>query len=197
MGCLRGASFAVIINGAPSRFFKASLGLRQGCLLSPFLFLIVTETLSRLLKEAITEGCLRGLKVTSSQTVSHLLFVDDVWVSIFGSLRDVSSLSKELDLFCKATCMKINLDNSCLLTSFFSKAGVTSFLCILPVQNKYLDKGVKYLGFNLKPKKYKKYDWVWLVRKVESRIDSWVHKTLSWGGRLVLLTSVLEGIPVY
>jgi hypothetical protein len=135
--------------------------------------------------------------VTASQMVSHLLFIDDVWVNIFGSLRDVSSLSKALDLFCKATGMKINLDKSCLLTSFCSEAEVTSFLHILPIQHKSLDEGVKYLGFNLNPDKYKKSDWAWLVRKVESRIDSWVHRTLSRGGRLVLLKSVLEGIPVY
>jgi hypothetical protein len=69
--------------------------------------------------------------VTTSETVCHLLFIDDVWVSIYGSLRDVSSLSKTLDLFCKATCMKINLENSCLLTSLCSGAEVTSFLHIL------------------------------------------------------------------
>jgi hypothetical protein len=42
-----------------------------------------------------------------------------------------------------------------------------------------LDEGVKYLGFNLKPDKYKKSDWAWLIQKVESRIDSWVFRTLS------------------
>jgi hypothetical protein len=57
-----------------------------------------------------------------------------------------------------------------------------------------MDEGVKYLGFHLNPNKYKKSDWAWLIRKVESRIDSWVFRTLSRGGRLVLLKSVLEGI---
>jgi hypothetical protein len=36
MGCLQSVSFVVLINGSPSRFFKASRGLRQGCPLSPF-----------------------------------------------------------------------------------------------------------------------------------------------------------------
>lgn len=63
--------------------------------------------------------------MSASQMVSHVLFVDDVWVNIFGSLRDVSSLSKALDLFCKAISMKINLDKFCLLTSFCSEAKIT------------------------------------------------------------------------
>jgi hypothetical protein len=66
MGSLNSASFAVLMNDAPSRFFRASRGLHQGCPLSPFMFLIIAETLSRLLKEARNEGRLRGLKVTET-----------------------------------------------------------------------------------------------------------------------------------
>jgi hypothetical protein len=124
--------------------------------------------------------------------ISHLLFIDDIWVSIYGSLRDMSSLKKTLDLFCKATGMKINLEKSCLLTSLCSGAKVTSFLRLLPVQYKSLEEGVKYLGFHLKPDKYKKSDWAWLIRKVEVRIDSWVFRTLV-PRRQTSLTKVCSG----
>jgi hypothetical protein len=158
MGFLSNTSFAVLINEFPSCFFKASRGLHQGFPLSPFMFLIVAKTLRKLLKKAKTEGRLRGLKVSASQMVSDLFFIDDIWVNIFGSLSDVSSLSKALDLLCKETSMKINLDKSCLLTNFFSEIETTSFLHILLVQHKSLDQGVKYLGFDLKIDKYKKSD---------------------------------------
>jgi hypothetical protein len=90
--------------------------------------------------------------------VSHILSIDDIWYSVYGSLRDVSSLKKNLDLYCKATDMWINLENSCLLTNHCSRAEVTSFLCILHVQYKLMDEGVKYLGFHLNLDKYKKTD---------------------------------------
>jgi hypothetical protein len=52
MGRLNLVFFSVLINGSPFGFFTASRGLRQGCSLFPFLFLLVVEGLSILIKEA-------------------------------------------------------------------------------------------------------------------------------------------------
>jgi hypothetical protein len=57
--------------------------------------------------------------------------------------------------------------------------------------------GMKYLGFHLKPNNYKKVDWLWLIEKLEKRLNIWSHKWLSKVGRLVLVKFVLEAIPVY
>jgi hypothetical protein len=56
---------------------------------------------------------------------------------------------------------------------------------------------LKYLGFVLKPNDYRKEDWIWLLKKLEKRLLSWSHRWLSRAGRLVLVKSVLEAIPVY
>ena len=52
MGCVSSATFAVLINGTPSNFFPASRGIRQGCPLSPLLFILVIEGLSLLIFDA-------------------------------------------------------------------------------------------------------------------------------------------------
>jgi len=98
MGCLQIASFVILINGAPSYFFKASRGLRQGCLLSPFLFLIITKALSRLLKEARQQGALKGVNVPDREEVTHLQFVDDIFYSVKGTFHDARALKDSLDL---------------------------------------------------------------------------------------------------
>jgi len=41
------ASFAVLINVGPSSFFEDSRGRREGCPVSPFLFIILVESLGR------------------------------------------------------------------------------------------------------------------------------------------------------
>ena len=56
LGCLTSATFAVLINGTPSKFFSATRGIRQGCPLSPLLFILVIEGLSLLISDARNHG---------------------------------------------------------------------------------------------------------------------------------------------
>ena len=44
---------------------------------------------------------------------------------------------------------------------------------------------------------YKKEDWNWMLAKLEVRINNWCNRWLSRAGRLVLIKSVFEAIPVY
>ena len=59
--CIGTVSFSVLINGTSSGFFKSSRGLRQGDPLSPYLFMIVMEAFSCLLKRAKEEGGFVGV----------------------------------------------------------------------------------------------------------------------------------------
>ena len=63
MSCITTMSFSILINGVASSFIHAERGLRKGCPLSPLLFLLVAEGLSRLLKKAHREGQLLGIAV--------------------------------------------------------------------------------------------------------------------------------------
>eukprot|EP00253_Pinus_taeda_P012118 PITA_12118 len=56
MACITSPSFSILINGSASPFFHSKRGLRQGCPLSPLLFLLVMEGLSRLMDSAKNSG---------------------------------------------------------------------------------------------------------------------------------------------
>ena len=79
--CVTSVCFSVLVNGSPEGFFGSSCGLRQGDPLSPLLFLLIMEVLSRLLKKSEECNLIRGFQVGSVNSVglriSHLLFADD------------------------------------------------------------------------------------------------------------------------
>ena len=47
--CISTAQFSLILNGQPSELFQSTRGVRQGDLMSPLLFVIRMEYLSRIL----------------------------------------------------------------------------------------------------------------------------------------------------
>ena len=77
-GCLSTVSFAVLVNGNAKGWVKASRGLRQGDPLSPFLFTLVADVLSKMLLREEERNSLEGFRVGRNKTkVSHLQFADD------------------------------------------------------------------------------------------------------------------------
>ena len=67
-----------LVNGRPAYFFQATRGLRQGCPLSPFLYILMAEVLSRKLSAEMVVGSLPGIKIARGvDPLNHALFADD------------------------------------------------------------------------------------------------------------------------
>lgn len=60
MDCITTSSFSVIINGVPKGMITPQKGLRQGCPLSSYLFIICAQALSNLLMQAERKNKYRG-----------------------------------------------------------------------------------------------------------------------------------------
>ncbi len=58
--CIFTVRFSIMVNGSPSGFFKSSRGIHQGDPLSPLLFLLIMEVLSRMLCRTEEAGLIRG-----------------------------------------------------------------------------------------------------------------------------------------
>lgn len=92
MCCITSASFSVLINGSASYFFHVEQGLRQGCPLSPLLFMIIMEGLSRVIASTKHDEHFQGLKITNQCILTHLLFIDDVLIFLDGGIRELLPL---------------------------------------------------------------------------------------------------------
>lgn len=77
-GCLQSSFTSVLVNGSPTKKFYAQKGLRQGDL-TWFLFLVVAEGLSGMLREAKAKGLYPGVGIRGGDLKVLLLqFVDDI-----------------------------------------------------------------------------------------------------------------------
>ena len=72
------ATYSILINGEPNGFITPTRGIRQGDLLSLYLFLLCAEGLSSLIRKAANINRLEGIySCQGGVRISRLLFADD------------------------------------------------------------------------------------------------------------------------
>jgi hypothetical protein len=83
--------FSILVNGTPYGFFNSTHGLRQGDPLSPLLFVVVMEALSRMLIAAMDQGNLIGFSMGprdfDALVVNHLLFANGTLIFLWCTSR--------------------------------------------------------------------------------------------------------------
>lgn len=57
--CITTPSFSIAVNGELAGFFPGKKGLRQGDSISPYIFIMVMEVLSKLLERSVEQGLIR------------------------------------------------------------------------------------------------------------------------------------------
>ena len=63
MLCVKLVIYLVLVNGEPCGMIHPTRGIRQGDPLSPFIFLLCTEGLNRLIKQADLNGDIHGFSL--------------------------------------------------------------------------------------------------------------------------------------
>ncbi|XP_057982366.1 uncharacterized protein LOC131167587 [Malania oleifera] len=137
--CITTTSYSLSINGGYYGFFKGRKGLRQGDPLSPLLFVIGMEYLSRLLVGLEQDRLFRFHPRCEHLKISHLAFSDDLVMFSRGDSNSVQALMKCLDAFSKcsglhANNMKSNILHAGIKAVELEQIRISDLLCGWPFQ---------------------------------------------------------------
>ena len=120
MKCISTVSYSILVNGEPKGEITLSRRIRQGDPLSPYLFLLSSEGLNRLIQGAVREDKIRGFSLCrNGPRISHLFFADDTLLFCRAKMGYHLELQDILYLYEQASGQQVNRGK---MTIFFSKA---------------------------------------------------------------------------
>ncbi|XP_073363229.1 uncharacterized protein [Aegilops tauschii subsp. strangulata] len=196
MPCVTSVRYTVKFNGTLLDSFAPSRGLRQGDPLSSFLFLLVADGLSALLKDGERNGDYTPLKICRrAPGVSHLLFADDTLLFFKAKEEQARKVQEVLNTYEKATGQCINpakcsalFGNSCAIED---QEKVRDVLHIETVTFEE-----KYLGLPTPEGCMSKEKFQNLQSRLLKRIIAW-GDTLSLAGKEIMIKAIAQAIPTY
>lgn len=194
MACVRAAEFTLVLNGRGDGFFRPKCGLRQGCALSPYLFIIGMDLLSWGFQFLVQSQQIKGVRVApSAQPLTNCIYADDLLVFGSATPEESTCIMNLLGIFEEVSGQRVGPDKSFL---WFSAATPIeqreAIAAILNVNGS--DPSPKYLGA---PVYTGTSSHDFLIQRFSSRLSAWKSKTLSQAGRLVLIKATLASLPVY
>ena len=193
--CITTPFFSVSVNGELAGFFASKRGLRQGDPLSPLLFILAMEALSRSLSVAGRNQDFQFHPKCKEFNLTHLAFADDVFLFAGGTKSSVQVLMDELNRFEEFSGLQVNKQKSAIFIAGVNDEVKSELLITTGFKLGSLP--MKYLGVPLISTRLSHVDCQPLMDKILTRIQSWTSRALSYAGRLQLIDSVLYSIHQY
>lgn len=188
-GCIFSSSIFVLINGITTKDFKVDKGLLQGDPLSHFLFVLVMEVLTALVRKAKEVGEFRGFRVNEEEEIHMLQFADDTIIISERDTANIWSMKAIFRGFELMSGLRINFNNR--VGDWFLEATSTFLSCRVG------SFPFKFLGVKVGENPKNTSMWKDLISFLRRRLAVWRGNNLNRAGRVVLINSVLNVIPIY
>ncbi|GKC03687.1 reverse transcriptase domain, reverse transcriptase zinc-binding domain protein [Tanacetum coccineum] len=181
---------SILVNGSLKEEFGLERGVRQGDPISLFIFILATKGLN-----AMEIGILRGDKVgVNNVMVSHLQYADDTIFFRDWNKENAKLLMCILKCFEEVSGLRVNYNKSKLYGIGVNEVELLDMAG-------WMGCGVgefpfTYLGLPIGEKMRRINALNIVIEKFKSRLADWKAKTMSYGGRLTLVKSVLGSLPL-
>ncbi|KAL0555833.1 hypothetical protein IC582_004334 [Cucumis melo] len=191
--CISSVQYSIIINGRPRGKIQPSRGIRQGDPISPFIFVLAMDYISRLLN-SVGEN-IKGVKMNDNLNLTHLLFADDILLFVEDDEHSLQNLKNIINLFQLASGLNINLNKSTISPINIDAARTDQIASQWRITTKFFP--INYLGVPLGGKQTTKAFWKNIDEKISKKLASWKYSMLSKGGKITLIKSTLASLPTY
>lgn len=158
----------MLVNGSLEGFFTSARGIRHGCSLSPYPYIILNNLLSKMLKKAAEEGRFAYHPQCQGVKLTHLSFADDILVFTNGIAASLQGVLQVMESFAGMSDLRINAAKSKMFVAGQELAPILSEAAPrgIPVGNL----PICYLGMPLTTKSLTAQEYEPLIDKVRGRM---------------------------
>ena len=183
----------VLNNGWASYFFEIQSGVKQGCPLSPYLFVLSVEVLAKAIRENKSN---KGIFMNRSE-INLSQYADDTKLVLDRTKESLRASLKTLDDFYEASGLKLNdkKTEALWIGANSGKDGIS-----IPGR---IFKGPKYkvkaLGvwFSIDPEATATLNYNEKLDKVRNVLSCWKYRRLTRIGKITVLKSLVASQLVY
>lgn len=120
------------VNGDLAGYFQSYRGLRRGCSLSPYLFVLCMNVPSHKIDRSVEERKLKFHPRCKSLSLTHLCFADDLMVFLEGSKVSIEGALSVFNEFEEWSGLRISPEKSTIYMAGVLEAGKRSILTNFP-----------------------------------------------------------------
>ncbi|WJX12769.1 hypothetical protein P8452_03227 [Trifolium repens] len=190
------AFLSVSINGKSHGYFNCSRGVRQGDPLSPLLFCLAEDVLSRSISRLVSQGKLNLIKGTRQVYVpSHSFYADDLMIFCKGNIAGLKHLKELFNRYALESGQLINNAKSTIFSGSISHRRLQTIVELLNFKVGSLP--FNYLGVPIFKGKPKVSHLQPIADKIKLKLSAWKASLLSIAGRVQLIKSVIQSMLTY
>ncbi len=176
----------VLNNGHFSESFAVSRGVRQGCPLSPLLFVLVAESLGNVIR---SNNNIKGLPIPGS-CMKMSQYADDTTVFV-SDAKSLHEIKKSTELYERGSGAKFNFNPGKSAGMWVGEYTGPSNLFGFD----FTSTSLKILGIEFGNDSSVSDSWNARINKLEKKLDIWRSRCLSLRGKVLIINSLaLSGL---